>query len=79
MAGSGTTDLVSDGCSGFAWAEWFFPAARQCCVEHDLGGSNGQLLDCLQSVLPHWAYVFAAFFVALMILVRPIYRWLTRR
>jgi hypothetical protein len=79
MAGSGTTDLVSDGCSGFQWAEWFFPDARMCCAVHDAGGSNGQLLDCLQSVLPHWAYVVAAFFVALMILFRPIYHALFKR
>jgi len=46
---------------------------------HDFGGSNGQLLDCLQSVLPHWAYVIAAFCVALMILFRPLYHWLKRR
>jgi hypothetical protein len=79
MAGSGTVDLVSDGCSGFGWAEWLFPAARQCCVAHDFGSSNGQLLDCLQSVLPHWAYIFAAFFVALMVLFRPLYRALFKR
>lgn len=69
----------SDGCTGFGWAEWVFPAIRQCCVAHDYGGSNGQLLDCLQSVLPHWAYVIAAFCVALMILFRPLYHWLKRR
>ena len=45
---------------------------------HDLGGSNGALLDCLQSALPHWAYVIAAFCVALMILVRPLYRAIKR-
>lgn len=79
MAGGGTTDLVTDGCSGFGWAEWFFPAARACCEAHDFGGSNGQLLDCLQSVLPHWAYVVAAFFVALMVLFRPVYRAVFKR
>jgi hypothetical protein len=79
MAGSGTVDLVSDGCSGFQWAEGLFPAVRQCCVEHDFGGSNGTLLDCLESVLPLWAYPIAAVFVALMIIVRPLYRKLKRR
>lgn len=79
MAGSGTAKLVSDGCSGFQWAEWLFPDARMCCVAHDFGGSNGELLDCLQSVLPPWAYVIAAFFVALMILFRPVYRALFKR
>lgn len=70
---------VSDGCTGFWWAEWIFPAIRQCCEVHDGGGSNGTLLDCLQSVLPHWAYVIAGFCVALMILVRPLYRAIKRR
>lgn len=74
-----TSTVVSDGCSFFQWTEWFFPATRACCEIHDAGGSNGQLLDCLQSVLPHWAYVIAGFFVALMILVRPLYRLLTRK
>lgn len=79
MAGSGTVDLVSDGCSGFQWAEWFFPAIRACCVTHDFGGSNGTLLDCLEGVLPWWAYPIAAVFVALMIIARPLYRKLKRR
>lgn len=74
-----TSTVVSDGCTGFWWTEWFFPAVRACCRDHDFGGSNGQLLDCLQSVLPYWAYVIAGFFVALMILVRPLYRLLTRK
>lgn len=79
MAAGGTDRLVSDGCTGFQWAEWLFPAVRQCCFGHDLGGSNGQLLDCLQAVLPPWAYAVAAFCVALMILFRPIYRALKRK
>lgn len=71
--------MPSDGCTGFNWAEWLFPAIRGCCAEHDGGGSNGALLDCLESVLPGWAYVIAAFCVALMILLRPLYHLITRR
>lgn len=70
--------MVSDGCTGFWLAEWLFPAARDCCVVHDFGGSNGTLLDCLQAVLPGWAYVIAGFCVALMILFRPVYQWIKR-
>lgn len=70
--------MTSDGCSGFQWAEWIFPAIRDCCVAHDLGGSNGTLLDCLESVLPGWAYPLAAVCVVLMIFVRPIYRTIMR-
>ena len=66
--------MVSDGCTGFWLFEAIFPAIRDCCAVHDAGGSNGVLLDCLQSVLPSWAYVIAAFCVALMILFRPVYR-----
>lgn len=65
---------MTDGCTGFWLAEWVFPAITQCCAVHDEGGSNGTLLDCLELNLPGWAYVIAAFCVALMILVRPIYR-----
>lgn len=71
--------MTSDGCTGFGWAEWIFPAITQCCTVHDFGGSNGTLLDCLQSVLPGWAYVIAAFCVALMILFRPIYQWIKKQ
>lgn len=67
---------MSDGCTGFWWAEWFFPAIRACCEVHDAGGSNGTLLDCLESVLPGWAYPVAAVCVVLMIFVRPLYRLL---
>lgn len=70
---------MTDGCTGFGWAEWLFPAIRQCCEIHDLGGSDGGLLDCLQSTLPPWAWGAAALCVALMIVFRPIYRWLKGR
>lgn len=63
-----------DGCTGFQWAEWLFPPISQCCAAHDLGGTDGQLLDCLMAQLPEWAWAPAAFCVALMILLRPIYR-----
>lgn len=64
---------LSDGCTGFGLFELFFPI-KDCCVAHDWGGSDGQLLDCLFASLPGWAWAPAAFCVALMILLRPIYR-----
>lgn len=65
-------------CTGFGWAEWLFPQVNACCVEHDVGGSDGELLDCLFGVLPPWAWAFAAFGVALMVLFRPVYVWMQR-
>lgn len=70
--------MGSDGCTGFWWLENLFPI-RQCCEVHDLGGSDGGLLDCLQQVLPPWAWPVAALCVALMILVRPLYHLWKRR
>jgi len=69
---------VTNGCTGFGWAEWLFPSIRACCDVHDLGGTDGTLLDCLQQVLPPWAWAIAAFCVALMILFRPIYNQIKR-
>lgn len=71
--------MISDGCSGFQWAEWLFPSISACCQIHDAGGSDGGLLDCLQANLPPWAWAIAAFCVALMVLLRPLYRLLKRR
>lgn len=69
---------VSDGCTGFWLFEWLFPAIRSCCEIHDFGGSNGTLLDCLEGVLPGWAYPVAGICVALMILARPLYQAIKR-
>jgi hypothetical protein len=75
-------DGLSDGCTGFGWAEWLFPQVTACCVEHDAGASHGALLDCLLTSLPLWAHFPAAVCVAVMILFFPAYqatkRWLSR-
>jgi len=68
----------SDGCTGFWWAEWLFPV-RQCCVEHDLGGSDGVLLDCLMANTPEWTWPVVGLCVTAMILFRPVYHWLKRK
>lgn len=65
--------MESDGCTGFQLFEHFFPI-RACCEVHDLGGTDGALLDCLMSNTPEWTWPVVALCVALMILVRPIYR-----
>lgn len=61
-------------CSGFEWTEWLWPALTACCDVHDAGGTNGTLLDCIETVLPGWAYPIAAVFVVVMIWARPLYR-----
>jgi hypothetical protein len=68
----------SDGCTGFQWAEWFFPATRACCEIHDAAGTDGALLDCLRDALPVWAYPIAAICVVVMIWWRPLYRLIKR-
>lgn len=70
--------MTSDGCTGFWPLEGLFPKISACCAVHDLGGSDGTLLDCLQTALPPWAWAIAAFCVAVMILVRPIYNLIKR-
>ena len=67
---------VIDGCTGFQWAEWIYPAIRVCCDVHDMGGTDGTLLDCLQSSIPDWAWPVAAVGVAIMVLFRPVYNWI---
>lgn len=66
-------DAVGDGCTGFQWLEPFF-AIRACCDAHDMGGSDGQLLDCLMNNTPHWAWPLVGLCVTLMLLFRPILR-----
>lgn len=79
MDRSGAIDVVSDGCTGFQWAQWFWPEIERCCRLHDAGGSDGALLDCLFANLPEWAWAPAAFCVALMVLFRPIYERCKRK
>ncbi len=70
--------MTSDGCTGFWPLEWIFPKISECCSVHDFGGTDGTLLDCLQTALPPWAWAIAAFCVTLMILFRPIYNLIKR-
>lgn len=65
--------VLDTGCTGFQWAEWIWPGISQCCTTHDLGGSDGALLDCLLTGLPGWLGPFAAIGVALMLAARPLY------
>lgn len=69
---------MTDGCSGFWLLEWIFPSITNCCTVHDMGGTDGALLDCLQAALPAWAWAPAALCVALMVLFRPVYNWIKR-
>ncbi len=71
--------LGSDGhCTGFpdSLGPWNW---HECCLAHDAGGSDGQLLDCISSHVPTWAEVIVILCIALMALFRPIYNWLQRR
>lgn len=70
--------IESDGCSGFQLLELIFPI-RDCCVVHDSGGSDGLLLDCLMANTPGWTHVLVAICVAIMILFRPVYRFIKQK
>lgn len=70
--------MFSDGCTGFPDSAFGLDWSV-CCVAHDLGGSDGQLLDCLQSVFPEWAWPLAAGGVTVMVLARPVYVWMQRK
>lgn len=66
------------GCTGFpngigAW-DW-----RACCIEHDLTGTDGQLLDCITAVVPDWAAGLVGIAVTIMLFYNPIYDWLHAR
>lgn len=65
--------MISDGCTGFQWLEQFFPI-HACCAVHDMGGTDGTLLDCLLQATPGWAWPIVGLCVTLMLLFRPIYR-----
>ncbi len=71
--------LGSDGgCTGFPGGMFGLDWSA-CCVAHDLGGSDGMLLDCLQSAVPTWAWPLVASAVAAMVLWRPVYNWMQRK
>lgn len=65
--------MVSDGCTGFWVLEWFFDI-RQCCVVHDMGGTDEMLTYCLMQNVPMWLWPIMLLCVGLMILFRPLYR-----
>jgi hypothetical protein len=65
--------MVSDGCTGFWFAELFFDI-RQCCVVHDTGGTDELLTYCLMNFVPVWLWPIVLLCVALMLLFKPIYR-----
>lgn len=73
MATGSELEPLGDGCTGFQFLEAFFPI-RACCDVHDLGGTDGQLLDCLLSATPTWSWVIVGVCVTLMLLFRPLLR-----
>ena len=70
--------MISDGCTGFWLFEAFFHI-HDCCVVHDGGGSDLDLIGCLMQNLPPWAWPVMLVCVALMMIVRPVYQWLKRK
>lgn len=70
--------LGSDGvCTGFPDSAFGFDWSA-CCLAHDLGSTDGMLLDCLQSSVPPWAWPAVGFAITIMIFWRPVYNLLQR-
>ena len=72
--------IPADGrCTGFPngipWFNWDW---SDCCVIHDLGGSDGTLIDCVAAATPGLPIVFVISAVGLMALYRPAYNVLQR-
>lgn len=78
--GIGISATEVDGCTGVPWYHQIWEGSYQCCVEHDLGGTDDQLRDCwLEIGMPAIVVVFSIF---VMVMLRPFYHlWqrLTRR
>ena len=66
---------MSDGCTGYWILEWIFKI-HDCCAVHDLGGTDGVLLDCIEKAVPPQLWPAAIVCIALMALFRPLYHWL---
>jgi hypothetical protein len=68
------------GCTGFlsgirelGW-NW-----THCCIAHDLGGSDGMLVDCIAAAAPGLPLVIILAGVTVMALFRPLYNFCQRR
>lgn len=71
--------MISDGCTGFQWAERLFPI-RQCCDVHDAGGGDFELVGCLLANTPVSVWPIVAGCAVLALLVgRPLLRLLKGR
>ena len=54
-----------DGLFGLDWTH--------CCIEHDMGGTDGRLIDCISNAVPSWAEAIVVLLVGLAVILRPIY------
>jgi hypothetical protein len=52
---------------------------QNCCVVHDLGGSDEELLTCIREQMPDWSLPLLLVALAAMKLGRPVYSWLYLR
>ena len=71
--------IETDGCTGFP-DQIGEKDLTYCCGVHDLGGSDGQLLDCLTALDPtSWIWIMLVTFgVLIMRMFKPIYNFLQR-
>lgn len=62
-----------------SWPDvWFGISITDCCITHDLGGSNWELAMCVAD--KHWAFLPLGIIMFLgIIFLKPLYKALLRR
>lgn len=71
--------IQTDGCTGFPDSVGGHDLS-QCCSIHDDGGTDGQLMDCVDAAVGgEWVWiVLAGIAIALMRVFRPVYNQLQK-
>lgn len=57
---------------------WFGHSLTDCCIAHDLGGSDIELARCVADTVPGWGWAIGAAMLAGLTLFGPVYRALRR-
>lgn len=78
--GTGLSTTEVDGCTGVPWYHQVWEGSYQCCVEHDLGGTDERLAECWLDIgMPA---IIVTLSIAVMVMLRPLYhfwQWIERK